>query len=54
MAMDTNKVLIWLQNFKYKWLLQNILNDPHLIELISNKLRELEQLLIRKYFQFFS
>jgi hypothetical protein len=49
MAMDTNKVLIWLQNFKYKWLLQNILNDPHLIELISNKLRELEQLLIQDH-----
>lgn len=50
MAMNTNKVLIWLKNFKYTWLFQNILNDPQLIELISNKLHELEQLLIRNLF----
>ncbi len=48
--MNTNKVLIWLKNFKYTWLFQNILNDPQLIELISNKLHELEQLLIRNLF----
>jgi len=50
MAMNTNKVLIWLKNFKCTWLFQNILNDPQLIELISNKLHELEQLLIRNLF----
>jgi hypothetical protein len=47
--MTTNKVLIWLKEFKRSWLPQNISNDNHLMELITNKLRELEQLLIRKY-----
>jgi len=44
--MNKNKLLIWLKDFKYKWLPQNILNDTHLIELISNKLHEFEQLII--------
>ena len=47
--MNTNKVLVWLKDFKYTWLSENIFNDSHLIELISNKLHELEQLLIGKY-----
>jgi hypothetical protein len=47
--MNRNKVFLWLKNFKYTWLPQNILNDTHLIELISTKLHELEQLLNRKY-----
>jgi len=45
--MDTSKVLNWLKDFKCTWLSQHILNDTRLIELISNKLHELEQLLIQ-------
>jgi hypothetical protein len=47
--MNRNKVFLWLKDFKYTWLPHNILNDTHLIELISTKLHELEQLLNRKY-----
>ena len=47
--MNTNEVLNWVKNFKYSWLPDNITNDTQLIALISNKLYELEQLLIRKY-----
>jgi len=46
-TMDTSKVLNWLKDFKCTWLSQHILNDTRLIELISNKLHELEQLLIQ-------
>ncbi len=51
MSINTNEVLLWLKNFKCEWLSQNILDDPNLIELICNKICELEQLLIRKYFK---
>jgi len=44
--MNKNKLLMWLKDFKCTWLPQHILNDTHLIGLISNKLHELEQLVI--------
>jgi hypothetical protein len=47
--MNTNEVLFWFKEFKYSWLPQTIPNNPHLLGLITNKLRELEQLLNRKY-----
>jgi hypothetical protein len=48
--MNITEVLNWLNDFKHSWLSQNLLNDTRLIQLITNKLHELEQLLIRKYF----
>ncbi len=50
MTMNITEVLNWLNDFKHSWLSQNLLNDTRLIQLITNKLHELEQLLIRKYF----
>ncbi|CAF5126169.1 unnamed protein product, partial [Rotaria magnacalcarata] len=46
MKTNTNKLLIWLKEFQNKWLLENIPNDNHLVDLIKIKLDEFEQLII--------
>ena len=52
MPTQTEQVLHWLKDFKCTWLLQNILNNPQLINLISKKFEELERLLTRKNFPY--
>ncbi|CAF4738111.1 unnamed protein product [Rotaria sp. Silwood1] len=46
MKNNTNQLLIWLKAFKNTWLLENIPNDTHAVDLIKTKLLELEQLII--------
>jgi hypothetical protein len=45
MTDNINLVLLWLKAFKNIWLPQNIPEDIHLLESITTKLLELEQLL---------
>lgn len=49
MTMNSHEILFWLEDFKSKWLPENLSNDTILIESITTKLRELDQLLTRKY-----
>ena len=46
MNTDCNQALTWLQVFKSVWLPQNISTDNHLLESLTNKLDELEELLM--------
>ncbi|CAF3656265.1 unnamed protein product [Rotaria sordida] len=46
MKNNTNQLLIWLKEFKNIWLLENIPNDIHVVNLIKTKIVELEQLII--------
>ncbi|CAF5181913.1 unnamed protein product, partial [Rotaria magnacalcarata] len=48
MIMNKNKILIWLKEFKCDWLPQNVSNDNCLLRLLTNKIDELEQLLIHE------
>jgi hypothetical protein len=45
MSNNTNPLLIWLEDFKNIWLLENISKDSHVLQLIKTKLSELEQLI---------
>ncbi|CAF5006149.1 unnamed protein product, partial [Rotaria socialis] len=48
MKMNKNNILIWLKEFKCNWLPQNVSNDNCLFQLLTNKIDELEQLLIHE------
>ncbi|CAF1241483.1 unnamed protein product [Rotaria sp. Silwood1] len=45
--MNKDNVSIWLNQFKSNWLPQTISNDTQLLQLITNKINELEQLLLQ-------
>ncbi|UJR31361.1 hypothetical protein I4U23_018855 [Adineta vaga] len=47
MTMNSDKIFSWVKDFKDFWLPQNIPNNRHLFELITNKFNELEYLLNR-------
>lgn len=48
MSINPSDILVWLKEFQYSWLPQNIVNNTDLITLITTKLHELEHLLIGK------
>ncbi|CAF4369707.1 unnamed protein product, partial [Rotaria sp. Silwood2] len=45
MKNNSSQLLIWLKAFKNSWLLENIPNDIHTVDLIKTKILELEQLI---------